>query len=62
MRSKNRNYKKIIEMLSTEVEDIGKLSCDVLEEKKNVDCVDNMYTINQKAHNISSTLKRYYTN
>ena len=53
----NENHDKFLHMAKIEVDAIEKLSFDAL--KDNVDFEDALYTINQKAHEMSKVLGLY---
>tara|TARA_R110002074_G_scaffold9705_5_gene38010 strand:- start:876 stop:1082 length:207 start_codon:yes stop_codon:yes gene_type:complete len=65
----HEQYKKCFIEYKHNIEDIEKLSCELLEEvatrpvedkKDNLDVYNKVYIINQKAHNILRIINAYF--
>jgi len=57
---KHEQYKKCFKQYKQNIEDIEKLSCELIQDKDDVDVYDKAYIINQKAHEILRTINAYF--
>ena len=57
----HEQYKKCFMEYKQNIQDIEKLSCELIQDKKDdVDVYDKAYIINQKAHEILRTINAYF--